>query len=181
MGETGSIAAVRVPVDTLVHSAAQLVTLSGGPQRGSGLGSLGLIENGAVAVRGDHEVLTTAPGALLLKVTSTIARAPISQRQRVTNTSFAAAPVRNVHVRVSDAEPPAKVTLLTSALIAAARSLAFLIGESAGTTMTSVSSVSRAIGVSRSSTVTVSPRRTARRYSLSRAFSSAIFLSIAGG
>ena len=60
MGETGSIAAVRVPVDTLVHSAAQLVTLSGGPQRGSGLGSLGLIENGAVAVR-DEQVVAIGP------------------------------------------------------------------------------------------------------------------------
>lgn len=36
----------------IIHSASQLLTLSGGPQRGSGLGSLGLIPNGAVLVRG---------------------------------------------------------------------------------------------------------------------------------
>src|SRR5262245_39883197 len=45
------------------------------------------------------------------------------------------------------AEPPAKVTRATSFFTAAARSLASLIGELAGTTMTCVSSVSRAIGV----------------------------------
>ncbi len=36
----------------LIHSAAQLLTLSGGPQRGGALGSLGIIEDGAVLVRG---------------------------------------------------------------------------------------------------------------------------------
>jgi imidazolonepropionase len=35
----------------LIHSASQLLTLQGGPQRGHALGSLGLIENGAVLVR----------------------------------------------------------------------------------------------------------------------------------
>src|SRR5262245_51312620 len=45
------------------------------------------------------------------------------------------------------AEPPAQVTLDTSFFTASARSLAVLIGELAGTTMTWVSSVSRAIGV----------------------------------
>jgi imidazolonepropionase len=35
----------------LIHSASQLLTLSGGPQRGSDLGRLGLIEDGAVLVR----------------------------------------------------------------------------------------------------------------------------------
>ena len=39
-----------VEVDLLVHSAAQLLTLAGGPQRGSRLGELGLIEHGALAV-----------------------------------------------------------------------------------------------------------------------------------
>src|SRR6202171_2664092 len=38
--------------DLLVHSAAQLLTLAGGPQRGTRLGALGLIENGAVAITG---------------------------------------------------------------------------------------------------------------------------------
>jgi imidazolonepropionase len=36
--------------DLLVHSAGQLLTLAGGPQRGTQLGRLGLIEDGAVAI-----------------------------------------------------------------------------------------------------------------------------------
>jgi imidazolonepropionase len=36
----------------LIHSAAQLLTLAGGPQRGKALGTLGLIEDGAVWFRG---------------------------------------------------------------------------------------------------------------------------------
>ncbi len=35
----------------LIHSAAQLLTLAGGPQRGHDLGRLGIIENGAILVR----------------------------------------------------------------------------------------------------------------------------------
>jgi imidazolonepropionase len=35
----------------LIHSASQLLTLQGGPQRGSALGSLAMIEDGAVLVR----------------------------------------------------------------------------------------------------------------------------------
>lgn len=35
----------------LIHSASQLLTLAGGPQRGSALGQLGLITNGAVLIR----------------------------------------------------------------------------------------------------------------------------------
>src|SRR5512135_857299 len=35
----------------LIHSASQLLTLAGGPQRGRALGTLGMIENGAVVVR----------------------------------------------------------------------------------------------------------------------------------
>ena len=35
----------------LIHSASQLLTLAGGPQRGKALGSLGIIEDGAVLVR----------------------------------------------------------------------------------------------------------------------------------
>ena len=35
----------------LIHSAAELLTLAGGPQRGSRLGRLGIIEDGAVLVR----------------------------------------------------------------------------------------------------------------------------------
>jgi imidazolonepropionase len=36
----------------LIHSASQLLTLNGGPQRGRALGSLGLLEDGAVLIRG---------------------------------------------------------------------------------------------------------------------------------
>jgi len=35
----------------LIHSATQLLTLSGGPQRGRALGQLGMIEDGAVLIR----------------------------------------------------------------------------------------------------------------------------------
>ena len=35
----------------LIHSASQLLTLQGGPQRGDALGSLAIIEDGAVLVR----------------------------------------------------------------------------------------------------------------------------------
>ncbi len=38
----------------LIHSAAQLLTLQGGPQRGNELGRLGIIEDGAVLVRGER-------------------------------------------------------------------------------------------------------------------------------
>jgi imidazolonepropionase len=42
--------------DLLVHSASQLLTLAGGPQRGRDLGRLGIIEDGAVAVTGGRVV-----------------------------------------------------------------------------------------------------------------------------
>jgi imidazolonepropionase len=38
----------------LIHSASQLLTLAGGPQRGSQLGQLGLIEDGAVLIQGER-------------------------------------------------------------------------------------------------------------------------------
>src|SRR5512143_1941841 len=37
----------------LIHSASQLLTLSGGPQRGSDLGNLGIIPDGAVLIQGE--------------------------------------------------------------------------------------------------------------------------------
>ena len=40
----------------LIHSATQLLTLKGGPQRGRALGSLGIIENGAILIRGEKIV-----------------------------------------------------------------------------------------------------------------------------
>jgi len=36
--------------DLIIHSASQLLTLAGGPQRGTSLGDLGIIEDGAIAV-----------------------------------------------------------------------------------------------------------------------------------
>ena len=45
----------------LIHSATQLLTIAGGPQRGRDLGELGIIENGAVLIRDEKivEVGTT--------------------------------------------------------------------------------------------------------------------------
>ncbi len=40
--------------DLLIHSASQLLTLAGGPQRGDELGQLGIIEGGAIAIVGDR-------------------------------------------------------------------------------------------------------------------------------
>ena len=40
----------------LIHSSSQLLTLAGGPQRGHALGTLGIIENGAVVVRDERIV-----------------------------------------------------------------------------------------------------------------------------
>jgi imidazolonepropionase len=40
----------------IIHNAAQVLTLTGGPQRGQSLGSLGLLENGAVAIQ-DAKIL----------------------------------------------------------------------------------------------------------------------------
>jgi imidazolonepropionase len=40
----------------LIHSASQLLTLAGGPQRGHALGALGIIEDGAVVVRDEKIV-----------------------------------------------------------------------------------------------------------------------------
>jgi len=40
----------------LIHSATQLLTIKGGPQRGRALGTLGIIENGAVLIR-DEKIL----------------------------------------------------------------------------------------------------------------------------
>ena len=46
-----------LPCDLLVHSATQVLTLAGGPQRGAQLGALGIIADGAVAVSGGRIVL----------------------------------------------------------------------------------------------------------------------------
>src|SRR5574341_187885 len=44
----------------LIHSAAQLLTLAGGPQRGKALGTLGIVENGAVLIR-DEKIVAVGP------------------------------------------------------------------------------------------------------------------------
>jgi len=44
----------------LIHSASQLLTLSGGPQHGLTLGRLGLLEDGAVLIR-DEKILAVGP------------------------------------------------------------------------------------------------------------------------
>ena len=46
----------------LIHSASQLLTLEGGPQRGRSLGQLGLIEDGAVLIR-DEKIITVGKTA----------------------------------------------------------------------------------------------------------------------
>ena len=48
----------------IIHSASQLLTLSGGPQRGHDLGTLGLIENGAVLIR-DEKIVAVGTTAEL--------------------------------------------------------------------------------------------------------------------
>ena len=48
----------------LIHSASQLLTLSGGPQRGQQLGQLGLIEDGAVLIH-DGKIAATGKTAEL--------------------------------------------------------------------------------------------------------------------
>jgi len=48
----------------LIHSAAQLLTLAGGPQRGHDLGKLGALENGAVLVR-DEKIIAIGPSGEL--------------------------------------------------------------------------------------------------------------------
>jgi imidazolonepropionase len=48
----------------LIHSATQLLTLKDGPQRGGSLGTLGIIENGAVLVRDEKVVAVGTTGEL---------------------------------------------------------------------------------------------------------------------
>ncbi|MCK4489188.1 MAG: amidohydrolase family protein, partial [Anaerolineales bacterium] len=49
----------------LIHSAAQVLTLAGGSQRGTRLGDLGLIEDGAVLFR-TGKIVETGPSPNLL-------------------------------------------------------------------------------------------------------------------
>src|SRR5260221_10522470 len=48
----------------LIHSSSQLLTLAGGPQRGHTLGTLGIIENGAVVVRDETIIAVGATSEL---------------------------------------------------------------------------------------------------------------------
>ena len=48
----------------LIHSSSQLLTLAGGPQRGKSLGTLGIIENGAVVLR-DEKIVAVGTTAEL--------------------------------------------------------------------------------------------------------------------
>src|SRR3990172_841592 len=47
---------IELMINMLIHSASQLLTLAGGPQRGKTLGTLGMIENGAIVVRDEKIV-----------------------------------------------------------------------------------------------------------------------------
>src|SRR5512140_2922847 len=48
----------------LIHSSSQLLTLAGGPQRGHALGTLGIIEDGAVVIR-DEKIVAVGTTAEL--------------------------------------------------------------------------------------------------------------------
>ena len=50
----------------LIHSASQLVTLKGGPQRGSDLGNLGIIEDGAILIR-DGKIIDIGDSNSMMK------------------------------------------------------------------------------------------------------------------
>lgn len=48
----------------LIHSSSQLLTLAGGPQRGKSLGTLGIIDNGAVVIRDEKIIAVGTTGEL---------------------------------------------------------------------------------------------------------------------
>jgi imidazolonepropionase len=59
-------------VDVLIHSADQLLTLRGGVQRGSRLGDLGMLADGAVAIQGEHIVAVDRSSSILAEYTSDV-------------------------------------------------------------------------------------------------------------
>jgi imidazolonepropionase len=56
-------------IDLIIHSANQVLTIAGGPQRGLNLGTLGIIEGGAIALD-DGEILDVGPTRELLNTYS---------------------------------------------------------------------------------------------------------------
>ncbi|MCC7360459.1 MAG: imidazolonepropionase [Anaerolineales bacterium] len=69
----------------LIHSAAQLLTLAGGPRRGAQLGALGLVADGAVAVRAGRIVRAGPTAEVRAQVR---ARAELDARGRVVLPGF---------------------------------------------------------------------------------------------
>ncbi len=59
-------------VDLLIHSADQLLTLRGGVQRGSRLGDLGVIVDGAVAIQGERIVAVDRTAPILARYRSEV-------------------------------------------------------------------------------------------------------------
>ena len=53
-------------IPMLIHSASELLTLRGGPQRGPDLGTLGIIENGALLVRGEKILAVGSTSEMIL-------------------------------------------------------------------------------------------------------------------
>lgn len=62
---------LKPQTDLIIHSANQLLTLAGGPQRGAALGQLGIIENGAVAVDGESILAIGSTPEILESYTAT--------------------------------------------------------------------------------------------------------------
>ncbi|MCC6190211.1 MAG: imidazolonepropionase [Anaerolineales bacterium] len=79
------MSAARLDCDLLVHSAAQLLTLAGGPQRGARLGNLGLIEDGALAIAAGRIVAVGPTRAVRAQVRS---RAELDARGQVALPGF---------------------------------------------------------------------------------------------
>jgi imidazolonepropionase len=59
-----------VHADLIIHSAAQLLTLAGGPQRGPNLGTLGILHESAIAIAGDQIVAIGPTSQIIENYTS---------------------------------------------------------------------------------------------------------------
>lgn len=60
----------RETADLILHSAEQLLTLAGGPQRGESLGALGIIQDGALAAAGGEIIAVGKTEAILDRFTA---------------------------------------------------------------------------------------------------------------